>query len=177
MIFLVTSEIGERLRHADSKRRIAYTVAREQEVIAAKRPDIRVNSPHVASPVVIEVKIADNWTLSKLREGLKTQLIGQYLRDRKARNGVYLLTYHGRKASWLVKGTKNRISFNRIVDRLQADADRLVRRSEGFDAVRVVGIDLTANPSLAPAGQKVSNSRRKRSVPARPLRRRRRNAR
>ena len=79
----------------------AYRVVREDEVADAKRPDIRLGT--VGGPdarVVMEVKIADKWTLTELAEALRKQLVGQYLRHESCAAGCLLLTCRGKKKWW-----------------------------------------------------------------------------
>jgi hypothetical protein len=76
-----------------------YLVPQEWELDQRVRPDLRVVTAGM-SPVSIEVKVADNWTVSQLIEGLYDQLVGRYLRDSKARYGVYLLALFDRNRTW-----------------------------------------------------------------------------
>ena len=75
-----------------------YIVPPEWEIVGG-RPDLRLALPG-AAPVSIELKIADNWTLQKLLDGLDTQLVGIYLRDDRARYGIYVLALFDRERKW-----------------------------------------------------------------------------
>jgi hypothetical protein len=59
-----------------------YSVTRESEVKAGKKPDVVVQRTSVNARIPIELKVADAWSGSELRKAFKKQLIGQYQRDR-----------------------------------------------------------------------------------------------
>jgi hypothetical protein len=121
-----------------------YSVSREEEVADFKKPDIRVHSPSIDSPVSIEIKVADNWSYSELCERLENQLITQYHRDRHSRFGVYLLTYHGDKKYRMTnsKPCKN-LSFSQLISNLQQYADELVKNRNDIDELQVVGVNVS----------------------------------
>jgi hypothetical protein len=75
-----------------------YIIPPEWEIVGG-RPDLRLALPGV-TPVSIELKIADNWTLQELLDGLDTQLVGIYLRDDRARYGIYVLALFERERKW-----------------------------------------------------------------------------
>lgn len=75
-----------------------YVVPPEWEIVGG-RPDLRLVIPD-ASPVSLELKIADNWTLQELLEGLEEQLVGTYMRDFHARYGIYVLALFNREREW-----------------------------------------------------------------------------
>lgn len=76
-------------RKMNEKSNNRFTVVPEWEIVGG-RPDLRLVIPGV-TPVSLELKIADNWTLDVLLDGLDKQLIGKYLHDDKARYGIYVL--------------------------------------------------------------------------------------
>jgi len=122
--------------------RSLYTVGSEEELADATRTDIRLNAPQVSAPVPIELKIADNWTLAKLRERLENQLIGQYMRA--SHYGIFLVVHNGKKKAWQDTCTKKRLSFAKLVETLKQDATDLVRKYPKVADLAVVGIDFTA---------------------------------
>lgn len=145
----------------------AYTVSRESEVADSKRPDIRLTAAK-GEQVSIEVKIADSWTLVELNAALRDQLVGQYLRHRSGSAGCLLLT-RGRKRFWTESATRRRLSFDKLVEHLAAEA-RLIERGQNFRIrVTCMGIDLrspltgTRKPSRgakAPPGRRAGANRR-----------------
>lgn len=96
-----------------------YSVTREEEVIARKETDIRVHHPAVGA-VTIEIQLADKWTFTELRNGLTTQLIGQYLRDRRGQAGIHLLIHRGvRRRTWKA-GSGKAVPLNKMTEVLQS---------------------------------------------------------
>jgi hypothetical protein len=84
-----------------------YSVTRESEVKAGKKPDVVVQRTSVNARIPIELKVADAWSGTELRRAFKQQLIGQYQRDRKASHGVLLLV--GLRESKFWKFGKKRV--------------------------------------------------------------------
>ena len=123
----------------------AYFVTREEEVADQKHTDIRLSCVGRDQRAVVEVKIADKWTLQQLGHALQNQLEGQYLRHSKCKAGCLLLTYHGRKNYWIRPDSKKRLQFAEVVEYLKEK----VRILANMPDVRVtaVGLDLTAPDS------------------------------
>lgn len=114
----------------------------EDELVDATKPDIRLHYPSIDNAIPIELKIADNgWTLETLKERLKNQVIGQYMRQSK--HGVFLLVHNGTKSFWLHPKTKKRINFDDILKELYKYRDSLVKKHQHIDGLSVIGIDLT----------------------------------
>ena len=130
----------------------AYQVTREEEVADGKHTDIRLAAVDGGQKAVIEVKIADRWSLLQLRQALCNQLLGQYLRDSNCKAGCLLLTYHGRKRHWerqVHPGNKEKLTFSQVVGLLKDDA-RVIEQERAYDVrLAVFGFDLT-DPSPAP---------------------------
>ena len=126
----------------------AYEVAREEEVADDKHPDIRLSVTNRDLKAVIEVKIADNWTLINLERALRNQLTGQYLRHSSCKAGCLLLTYHGRKQYWVHPETRKRLTFPELVALLN-DKARVIETDSMHDVrIAAFGLDLT-DPPLA----------------------------
>ena len=122
----------------------AYLVTREEEVADQKRPDIRLLAVTSDQKAAVEVKIADNWTLTDLERALCSQLVGQYLRDASCKAGCLLLTYHGIKNYWEHPDTKKRLDFPEMVAFL-TDKARVIEEENSYDVrIAVFGLDLTA---------------------------------
>ena len=123
--------------------RLRYTVGSEEELADASRTDIRLNAPQIPSPVPIELKIADKWTLAELRERMENQLIRQYMRI--SRYGIFLVIHNGekKKRHWKDNKTKKILPFAKLIDTLKQEADYLTRRHPKVADLEVVGIDFT----------------------------------
>ena len=130
----------------------AYRVTREEEVADGKHTDIRLAAVDGGQKAVVEVKIADRWTLKELRQALRNQLLGQYLRDSNCKAGCLLLTYHGRKQHWVHQvhlGSREKLTFSQVVELLKDEA-RVIEKERAHDVrLAVIGFDLT-DPSPAP---------------------------
>ena len=127
-----------------------YVVNREDEVADGKHPDIRLSVVNGDPKAVVEVKIADNWTLTDLERALRKQLVGQYLRHASCRAGCLLLTYHGRKPYWYRKQseTRKRTTFPELVALLD-DRARVIETDSMHEVrIAVFPLDLT-DPPLA----------------------------
>jgi len=92
-----------------------YSMAPEEEMADAKKPDLRFHQQTIDAPVPVELKVADNWTPNKLLERLENQLCGQYLRDARSNCGVFLLTYCGTK-DWKHPETRKSIGFSELLE-------------------------------------------------------------
>ena len=125
-----------------------YVVNREDEVADRKHPDIRLSVVNGDLKAVVEVKIADNWTLTGLERALRKQLVGQYLRHASCRAGCLLLTYHGRKPYWYRKQseTRKRTTFSELVALLNDKARDIENASTRGIRIAVFGLDLTDPP-------------------------------
>jgi hypothetical protein len=117
-----------------------YSVSSEDEYADATRPDLNIHAPGVDYPTVIELKKADNWPVPNLSERLHNQLVGQYMRDAHSQFGVYLLVWQGK---WKRKIDEKKLTFEKLLNLLQEEADGIVRSRYDLEEIRVVGIDLT----------------------------------
>jgi hypothetical protein len=124
-----------------------YRVSRESEVADSKRPDIHLYAVEGNQKTVIELKLADNWTVKELVRALENQLVGQYLRHVNCRSGCLFLSYHGRK-TWRNPETNQKMSFEDVVRYLKekALAHNLVK--SGDILLSVFGLNLT--PPILP---------------------------
>ena len=116
-----------------------YSVAPEEELADATRPDIRIHVREIDAPCVIELKISDNWSYREHAERLRNQLVGQYLRDVRSCYGIFLLVR--RHKSWWMAG--KRLSFQELVGALQQEADQIIQQRPDLQEIKVIGIDLT----------------------------------
>jgi len=121
-----------------------YSVSQEEEQADAKKPDIRIHSSGLDTPVPIELKIVDNWSGPKLFERLENQLCNDYLRDYRTKYGIYILIYRGEKKKWVHPTEKKQMNFAKLVGMLQQHAEEYIRNRDEIYDVAVIEIDLTA---------------------------------
>jgi hypothetical protein len=122
-----------------------YSVAQEEELADAKRPDIRIHGCGFDSPVPIELKMAEHWSGNVLMERLQNQLCGDYLRDSRSSLGIFLLVYRGAKdkAYWHLNGPSNKVNFDQLIPALQRHWLTISADFPNVADIRVIGIDLT----------------------------------
>jgi hypothetical protein len=121
----------------------AYKVSREDEVADRKRTDIRLVAMYGDQKAVIEVKIADRWSLRELEQALCAQLVGQYLRHTTCRAGCLLLTYHGTKGHWEHCESGRLLSFPEITEHLNLLAQAIEEQEMQKVRLAVFSLDLT----------------------------------
>ena len=122
----------------------AYSVTREEEVADGKHTDIRLLSVNGNQKAVIEVKIADRrWSLNELKNALREQLVGRYLRDASCKVGCLLLTCHDKNKFWIHPETRKRIYFWDIVEYLNRKARNIEERDPRELRVSVYGLNLS----------------------------------
>jgi hypothetical protein len=118
-----------------------YHVAREPIVADKKEPDITLSSTTCAYEVAIEVKHGGkSWSGNELRDAVRVQLSGQYLKPAKRRQGLLVITHHETGKRWQRPDTDERMSFLELVAWLKEDAKSL---GDIGHLVDVVGLDLT----------------------------------
>lgn len=129
--------LARRLRDAAGG---VYTVTREEEVADGKRTDIRLLAAGSGLKAVLEIKIADKWTLTELERALRDQLVGKYMRHSDCKAGCLLLTWRGEKKSW---GRGERLTFGQLVERLREKAKAVEGNPPHDVRLGVFGLDLT----------------------------------
>lgn len=120
-----------------------YVISQEEELADAKRPDLRFHGVGFDGPVPAELKLADKWTGPHLFERLEIQLCGDYLRDKRSSRGIFVLVYHGNKASWDLPNGKRAESFDALIEALQDQWAVLALQFSAVEDISVIGIDLT----------------------------------
>ncbi|MCH1923340.1 hypothetical protein L9G74_03210 [Shewanella sp. C32] len=121
-----------------------YSCAQENELPNSQRTDILIQSPQVTAPVPIELKLLDKaWSGEKLCERLRNQLVGDYLRERNAGCGVFLLVWcgHANEKKWRMNGED--IPLGNLADELKAYWQSISNDYPEIDALEVMVIDLT----------------------------------
>lgn len=143
---LIARDLGQRIN-------AQAVAAQEHEMAGAERPDIWVQVLGDVAPVPIELKLLDQgWTGPELCERLLNQLAGDYLRDKRIRNGVFLLVWQGRdkpNRNWMIEGTAVDLSglHLALAQYWQQNADQF----PSVDEIAVIFVDLTARQSAQPA--------------------------
>ena len=96
-----------------------YTVAQEEELADAKRPDLRFHGNGFNEPVPIELKLVNKgWSGAKLFERLENQLCRGYMREENSKYAVFLLVCHDDKKTWDIPNGKKRSFFRRASARI-----------------------------------------------------------
>lgn len=138
---VIRNYIGRELRE---KSLGYYSVAQEDELANAKRPDLRLFGDGFDAPLPIELKLANKWSGAELYERLENQLCSEYLRDNKSRRGIFLLVYQGKdKSSWEVPNEEIKQSFSGLVVALSKYWQEISHKFLNIDNVTVMGMDLT----------------------------------
>jgi len=119
-----------------------YSIQQEEELADAKRPDLRFQGSGFDAPVPVELKIADNWSVSELLEGLENQLCCDYLRDNRSNKGIFLLVYRG-KTFWKIPDGNQKVDFHELLETLKKRWEKISKNYPNIDQVEVIGIDLT----------------------------------
>jgi len=129
-------------RQLTDRSRNRYTVPQEEEIDQEKRPDLCIDNPQTAT-ISIELKWAENWTVSELLERLKNQLLGQYLRSENRRFGMYVLAVIGKRPAdyWARPQSTERLKFDQVLEIIEERAKKLVAESGHVQAIKVIGID------------------------------------
>lgn len=121
-----------------------YVCAQENELPNAQRPDIWIESPAVDSPVPIELKLLDKgWSGPSLCERLRNQLAGDYMREKSAVCGIFLLIWCGRssKSSWEID--RQLVRLAEMEDAIKTYWDSISPCYPSVEAIKVMVIDLT----------------------------------
>lgn len=122
--------------------RCAYTVNQEAVTGDEKESDIRLASTAAHLEAVIELKIGDkDYSFSDLRDALHTQLVGKYMAPEHRRIGCLLISVSTDRF-WKDPDTGNRMEFEEVIVRLDAEA-KVLAASLGYGAfITVRGLDL-----------------------------------
>ncbi|BAG13519.1 hypothetical protein [Candidatus Endomicrobiellum trichonymphae] len=113
-----------------------YSSVREPEVAANNKPDLQIWDGNWC--VNIECKVADNWSGNDMCDTIDSQLIEKYLKYKKYRHGILLLS-RIKKDSWEIK--KQSVYFSELIKMLQEHADEARKKYIHIKDIRVIGID------------------------------------
>lgn len=134
--------VADRLRQKQGR---SFSVEREPHVVDEKEPDVRIRAKATDACVSIEVKVAEDWSLTELEDALEFQLCGRYLRSDRGRHGVLLLVHQrGRPRGWQDhKATGKCLCFAEVVDRLRARALAISGQSHSSPQPEVAVLDVS----------------------------------
>ena len=121
-----------------------------QETVTSleKRTDLRIEGRSERDEIVIvELKLAGNWTGDVLMRQLEQQLLDQYLISRRVRHGIYLLIELDHPSPWTLEGRA--VSFETLVDRLTDRAAALQLSQHQVDRIEVLGLRISQPPRPA----------------------------
>lgn len=75
----------------DRRHRAWYSVTQESVTAGENRTDLRIELRLGGDVVVVEIKLAHNWSRRLLHDKLRSQLVDKYLIDGRTRRGIYLI--------------------------------------------------------------------------------------
>jgi len=114
---------------------------REAQVASGDKPDVIVSSTSAQVEVAVEVKHGNKgWTVKDLEKALKKQLVQDYLKPITRRHGVLMISLHTTRA-WRDPETKESLSFDGLINRLQALSSSIMKNDHGPVSVNVFGLD------------------------------------
>ena len=137
-------EIARELRHAANG---LYTVDQEAVTADEKKTDIRLRSVLSEHEAVIELKLADRWSGSELRDTISDQLVAKYMAAESSRSGCLLVTL-ARDRKWKHPDSGTPIGIKELVSLLRDEAQRVEEAMGAGVALRVHLLDL--RPRLLP---------------------------
>lgn len=145
--------------HHHSKGRYSVTV--EPHTAESKRRDVLCSKGSMF--VSIELKMSMRWTFDQYIEALEAQLVGQYMRHRKATTGFLVIVLQEKGRTWNDPKTGEKVDFKGLLAMLSEKALRLEARDRNR-YLRVIGIDATKpenfrTPSKKPTAKSAATKR------------------
>ncbi len=131
--------------------RARYSVTVESHTAEAKRRDILCSKDDWRAS--IELKMSERWTLNEYLVALESQLVGQYMRHRKATIGFLVLVLQTKGREWTDPATKKMLNFQQVLAILSAKAQELEAKDR-TRYLRVIGIDATTPGDFRAATKK-----------------------
>lgn len=131
--------------------RARYSVTVESNTAEAKRRDILCSKDDWRAS--IELKMSERWTLADYLVALESQLVGQYMRHRKATTGFLVLVLQTKGREWTDPVTKKKLNFQQVLATLSAKAQELEAKDR-TRYLRVIGIDATTPEDFRAATKK-----------------------
>jgi hypothetical protein len=128
-----------------------YTVTVESHTAESKRRDVLCSKGDMLAS--IELKMSMRWTLNKYEEALEQQLVGQYMRHRKATTGFLVIVLQEFGRTWKDPKTGKMLDFKALLALLGEKALRL-ESQDRRRYLRVIGIDATKPPNFRTVAKK-----------------------
>lgn len=134
-----------------------YSITTEPQTAERKRRDVLCSRGdwHVS----IELKMSERWSVEDYLVALEKQLLGQYMRNRRAMTG-FLVVVLQKDRFWTDPTTGKRIRLNDVLRILTAKAQALEAEDRTL-YLRVIGIDATPPADFRNASSRKSTTRRK----------------
>jgi hypothetical protein len=121
-----------------------YSISLEPHTAEGKRRDILCSTGSMVAS--IELKMSMRWTVNDYITALEKQLVGQYMRHRRAAIGFLVLVLQMPR-TWIEPISRSRISFEELVVLLSARA-QAIEAKDPQKHLRVIGIDATTPPNF-----------------------------
>lgn len=134
-----------------------YSVTVEPHTAESKRRDVLCSEGDMF--VSIELKMSRRWTLDKYEEALEKQLVGQYMRHRKATTGFLVIVLQEEGRIWNDPTTGKKLDFKALLARLREKALRLESKDRSR-YLRVIGIDATKPANFRVAAKKSAHPKK-----------------
>lgn len=131
--------------------RARYSVTVESHTAESKRRDILCSKDDWRAS--IELKMSERWTLDDYLVALEKQLVGQYMRHRKATTGFLVLVLQTKGREWTDPKTRKKLNFQQVLAILTEKAQELEAKDR-TRYLRVVGIDATTPGDFRAAAKK-----------------------
>jgi hypothetical protein len=128
-----------------------YSVTVEPHTAESKRRDVLCSKGDMSAS--IELKMSMRWTLERYEEALEKQLVGQYMRHRKATTGFLIIVLQEEGRTWNDPKTGRKVDFKGLLATLSEKALRLESRDRRR-YLRVIGIDATKPKNFRAAAKK-----------------------
>ncbi|MGJ7574270.1 hypothetical protein ACSFBX_27310 [Variovorax sp. RB2P76] len=140
---LLASEINH---HARGR----YSVTVESNTAEAKRRDVLCSRGEWHASV--ELKMSMRWTLDDYVEALEKQLVGQYMRHRRAAVGFLVVVLQQKGRQWRDPATAKLVGFDEVLEILRGKA-QAIEANDRTKYLRVIGIDATTPQNFRKTGQ------------------------
>jgi hypothetical protein len=140
--------LASELHHLSEGR---YSVTVEPHTAEAKRRDILCSKGNIMF-ASIELKMSTRWTLEKYIEALEKQLVGQYMRHRRATAGFLVIVLQEVDRTWRDPNTGKTVDFQELLDILRDKALALESRDRNR-YLRVIGINATPPGNFRTSGK------------------------
>jgi hypothetical protein len=131
-----------------------YTVAVEPHTAESKRRDVLCSKGEMFAS--IELKMSMRWTLDKYEEALEKQLVGQYMRHRKATTGFLVIVLQEAGRTWKDPKTGRKLDFKALIALLSKNALSLESKDRRR-YLRVIGIDATKPQDFRSVAKKTTS--------------------